>query len=876
MIASSCELNSAISAGCVHRLIELQAFRKPEAIAVECEGRVLTFRELNSYSDHFARILCNYGVGREVRVGICVERSVEMVAALLGILKAGAAYVPIDPSHGSSRIEHIVAESQFGALVTQESLAAALPECAAPVVLVDDLTTNPSAQAAGPFVTCSRPSDLAYMIFTSGSTGKPKGVQIEHRSLTNLLQSMERMPGFLPSDTLLAVTTLAFDIAGLEIYLPLLAGGRVVIASRATASDGRLLISLLERSGASVMQATPATWRLLFESGWRGDPKLKVLVGGDTLPLDLGKQLVSSCGQVWNMYGPTETTIWSAVYRVTGFEEKTIPIGWPIANTELHIRDAELRPVALGEDGELCISGIGLARGYFERPELTSEKFVDDPYCPGTHLYRTGDLARYGTGSNIHFLGRIDHQVKIQGFRIEPGEIEAALNAHPHVSQSVVVARENAHGDKSLIAYIVAEPNRTFTPAGLREYLSGKLPDYMVPAAFVGLDALPLTPNRKVDRNALPAPVASDFESNTPYLAARDEIEGKLVAIWEDVLNIRPIGIRTSFFDLGGKSIVAARMFTKIANAFGRELPLSILFRSPTIEQLATELRSNAVSEKHRNVVAIRAAGLRPPFFCVHGGLGSILFLYPLGSLLDSGQPYYGIESDGLDGADMRHKTVEGMAAHYLSEIRAIQPRGPYYIGGYCFGALVAFEMAQQLKQDGEEVALLANFNGQLRWNRVEPYPGHSPSRLERLLSAPGKVVWAAVSRRVAMRVYRALLAVGLRIPKSMRTMYVARMLLCAEQLYKPKRYIGTLVQFYGKRAGDECALLGWNGLAAAFETHVIGEGDVSSRRDILSEPLVNQLAVQVTQCLENAYSGNRVSGANHIQYGMPQHRRRE
>jgi amino acid adenylation domain-containing protein len=854
---------------CLHHLLEEQAQQTPNATAVEFEGRSLSYAELEARANQLAHLLRKHGVRRDVLVGVCLERSLEMVVALLGILKAGGAYVPLDPAYPSERIKYVLEDAHVKLLLTQESLLKSLPPNSAELICLDPAwrafinedTTSVKAEVL--------PENLAYVIYTSGSTGKPKGVQLEHRSVVNFLCAMRREPGMVANDVLVAVTTLSFDIAGLEMYLPLLVGARLVVASREATYDARLLKALLQKSGATVMQATPATWRLLFESGWPGDRKLKVLVGGEALSLELARELAANCGQVWNMYGPTETTIWSAVYRVTGQDEKLVPIGKPIANTTFHILDGQRQPVAVGDEGELHIGGEGLARGYFERPELTAEKFVSDPFrsSPGARMYRTGDLARYRPDGNVEFLGRLDHQVKIRGFRIELGEIESVLEQHPAVRQVVVVAREDTPGDKRLVAYVVPETERAVTPGGLRSHARKQLPDYMTPSAFVQLATLPLTPNGKVDRKALPAPKLTDFETDPNYVAPHDAVERKLAELWEEVLGIRPIGVATSFFDLGGRSILAARLFMKITREFGKDLPLATLFQAPTIEQLAKELRPQGRAD-YATLVAVQPEGSRPAFFCVHGGAGSTLFLHRLARAMGSDQPFYGLEPEGLDGKRFQRTTVEQMAAHYVAEMRKVQARGPYHIGGYCFGGVVAFEMAQQLRSSGEHAALVAMFSAPLRFHRlakpkndVQPVtlPNGNPTtqRISRLSRSPhlalrwrmrslGRVVRSGLH----MMTCRAFLGLGLKVPQSLRTMYVVRMINQAEQNYSPRQYPATLVLFRGRGLYEHDPHMGWDGLAATLETIEIGDGGLRSRRDIMNEPLVGLLAEQLGECL--------------------------
>ena len=856
---------------CLHQLLAETAQSCPESIAVECEGRSLTYAELHGRSNQLAHSLQKQGVGAESLVGLCVDRSVEMVVALLGILKAGGAYVPLDPWYPSDRIKFVLDDARVQVLLTQEKLLPSLPETSAKVVCLTADWQAFEHEDRGPVSSDVKPENLAYVIYTSGSTGRPKGVQLEHRSVVNFLCSMRHQPGMTGNDVLVAVTTLSFDIAGLELYLPLMTGARLIVASREATMDGRMLMQLMARSGVTAMQATPTTWRVLLESGWQGDQNLKVLVGGEALSADLARQLAQACGSVWNMYGPTETTIWSSIYNVQGKNDKLVPIGKPIANTTFYILDSQHEPVADGGEGELYIGGEGLARGYFERDELTAEKFVADPFSslPDARMYRTGDLARYKPDGNVEFLGRIDHQVKIRGFRIELGEIEAVLELHAGVHQAVVVAREVTPGDKRLVAYYVPGSQNTLPVGELRQHVSRQLPDYMTPSAYLRMAKFPLTPNGKVDRKALPAPGLQDFEARAEYVAPKNDTERKLVRLWEETLGMSPISVTANFFELGGRSVLAARLFTKILRTFGKELPLSTLFRSATVEQLAKELEPSHDKHEYSTLVSIQPNGTKPPFFCVHGGAGSTLFLHHLAGHLGSDQPFYGIEPEGMDGRRFQRPTVEEMAENYLAAVRKLQPHGPYSLGGYCFGGLVAFEMARILEQRGERVDLLALFSAALRFNhQVAPATSAlavRPSlaaRLGRALRSPFKtalnlcraIYWRAVPelRRIS---YAVLFRLGLRIPPDMRTMYVTETLGNAEKLYRPKPYSGTVALFYGLGTLDFGPNLGWDGLAAEFQHHVIGDGILDSRRDIMNEPLAGITAKELATYL-NSNSG--------------------
>jgi amino acid adenylation domain-containing protein len=853
---------------CIHEVIAAQARRSPEKVAVLFGNASLTYAELDARSNQLAHLLRKNGVQPEVLVGLCVERSLEMIVALVGILKAGGAYVPLDPSYPSDRIKYVLDDARVNVLITQESLRPGLPPLSAHVICLDNTWATLENESREPVASGASPANCAYVIYTSGSTGKPKGVQLEHRSVVNFLYSMRREPGMDSEDVLVAVTTLSFDIAGLEMYLPLMTGARLVIANRDATYDGRLLTELLKKSCATVMQATPATWRLLLESGWNGNSRLKVLVGGEALSPELARDLVLRCDSVWNMYGPTETTIWSAVYKVDGRDERLVPIGHPIANTSFYILNSEHEPVAIGAEGELYIGGEGLARGYFERDTLTAEKFVADPFSavPGARMYRTGDLARYRANGDVEFLGRIDQQVKIRGFRIELGEIEAVLEQYPGLRHAVVVAREDSAGSKHLVAYAVPDPNAVFLASDLRKHLAKQLPDYMMPAAFVQLAALPLTPNGKVDRKALPSPKATDYGTGQEFVAPRDEVERRLAALWEEVLGVRPIGANANFFDLGGRSILAARLFMKISREFGKDLPLAALFTAPTVEQLANQLRPHATSAAYSTLVPIRTSGRKPPFFCVHGGEGNTLFLHRLAREMGAEQPFYGLEPEGLDGRAFSRNTVQLMAAHYVAEMRKVQPQGPYHIGGYCFGGIVAFEMAQQLGAQNQRVGLLALFSAPLRFNRQKPGPrieddaveGDQLTRAICLLDSPGQALgWRlrSFSRKTKFRgqmlAVRTGLALGARVPQSLRTIYIATTLNQIERRYAPVSYPGELVLFRGRGMYDDDPCMGWDGLAAQVEVREIGDVGLRTRRDIMNEPLVGLLAQDVASCLE-------------------------
>jgi amino acid adenylation domain-containing protein len=598
---------------------EAQSARAPGRTAVKDGSTVLSYKELDTRANRVAQALRARGVGRGQRVGLCVERGADMLAAVLGILKAGAAYVPLDPSFPAERLRFMAEDAQLALLVSTSALTAPFGVARERQVLLDadagSIASQPDQRPSPDAALEARPEDPAYVIYTSGSTGKPKGVVVPHRAVVNFLASMAREPGLSADDVLVAVTTLSFDIAVLELQLPLTLGATVVIASREEAVDGQALGALLERHRASVMQATPVTWRLLIEAGWKGGKDFKALVGGEALPRDLAEQLLARGVELWNLYGPTETTVWSTCARITDTSHG-ISIGKPIANTRVYILDAHNNPCPIGIPGELCIGGDGVTLGYWRRPELTAERFIPDPFSatPGATLYRTGDRARWRTDGTLEHLGRLDFQVKLRGYRIELGEIEVALARHPAIREAVVMVREDVPGDPRLVAYLVAENPSAELADQLRAQLRAGLPEYMVPSAFVTLEALPLTANGKIDRKALPAPECSAM-LQIDYVAPRTPTEEILVGIWAEVLGLDRVGIEQNFFELGGHSLLAMQVVSRVRQALSVELPLRELFAAPTISGLAARterLRAESQMEAKIDETPLKASSGQP------------------------------------------------------------------------------------------------------------------------------------------------------------------------------------------------------------------------------------------------------------------------
>ena len=696
----------------LHELIEEQVERTPDAVAVVFENRQLSYRQLNDRANNLACHLLDLGVGPNVLVGICVERSLEMMVGLLGILKAGGAYVPLDPAFPADRLAFMLGDFQPRVLVSQKTVEAKLPPHQAQVVWLDALRAELQSVENAPMRSGGRATDLAYVLYTSGSTGKPKGVQISNRALVNFLSAMQREPGLLPDDTLLAVTTLSFDIAGLELFLPLISGARVVIASSDATADGARLATLMKDHGVTMMQATPATWRLLLEAGWTGSPALKILCGGEAWPPTLALQLLPRCKSLWNMYGPTETTIWSAVARVE--PDQPILIGPPIANTTFYVLDAHRQLVPMGVPGELYIGGDGLSDGYLNRPDLTCERFVSDPFSDRSRarLYQTGDVVRRLSNGMIEFLHRNDQQVKIRGFRIELGDVEAAIREHLGIAQCTVVAQSDAHGCKRLAAYVVTSATSSaVTTSELRSFLRQKLPEYMIPVVFETLDSFPLTPNGKIDRRALATLQSSHSTLESSAGVSTTTLELHLQKIWERVLNVGTIGLQDSFFDLGGHSLLALRLINEINKSLNVSLTTQIFFLNPTIERIGRVLLDGNYTKPGAHLIPLRQG--RSPGAIVF--LDASMAVCRLAEDLDAGPALFAtkvpLSPETYRAALVNDRSLlpslEDFAAAHVSLIRELHPSGRCILAGNSFNGFLTFEVAHQLRRAGTDVEML-------------------------------------------------------------------------------------------------------------------------------------------------------------------------
>ncbi|MGH8902423.1 MAG: amino acid adenylation domain-containing protein [Egibacteraceae bacterium] len=692
-------------------LFEAQVARTPDAAAVVSADTTLTYAQLNAQANRLARVLIARGVGPEQIVALALPRSPELIVSVLAVAKTGGAYLPIDPDYPAGRIGLMLDDARPALLLTDTQTVGCLPDdVATPGLVVDDpdtvemlggcADTDPADADRTGRLLAEHP---VYVIYTSGSTGQPKGVVVCHAGLGNFLAAMRDRFLLLPEDRLLAVTTVAFDIAALEMFVPLLCGARAVIAPKEAVQEPSAVLELITETGVTIMQATPSLWQLLVTHDPDGLRGLRMLVGGEALPGGLADVMREVAAEVTNLYGPTETTIWSTAASLCG-KAGTPPIGRPIANTRVYVLDAGLGPTPPGVAGELYVAGAGLARGYLHRPGLTAGRFVADPYGPpGTRMYRTGDLVRWNTDGDLEFVDRADDQVKVRGFRVELGEIEAVLVAHPDVAQAAVIARQDRPGDTQLVAYVVPAADTAFQPDVLRDHLRHHLPDYMVPAALVLLDRLPLTPNGKLDRQALP-----DLGSGGTGRAPRTPQEQLLADLFAEVLGLARVGVDDSFFDLGGHSLLATILIARVRATLGVELGLRALFETPTVAGLAACLDVDDPKDAFEVMLPLRSKGRHSPLFCIHPGAGISWSYCGLMKHLGPDYPIYAVQACSLARPEPRPACIGQMAADYADQIRKVQPGGPYCLLGWSFGGIVAHAVATELQQRGEQITLLA------------------------------------------------------------------------------------------------------------------------------------------------------------------------
>jgi amino acid adenylation domain-containing protein len=696
---------------CVHELVIRRVEQTPDALAIVSESQRFTYRQLHERSDAIARQLQALGAGPGRPVAVCMERTAELPVALLAVFKAGSCYVPLVPQESRQRLVTILEECRPVALIVDRSFSALRGGDTIPLVYLDDIPESSAVldyRASG-----LTPDHHAYMIYTSGTTGKPKGVMIPHRALASFLHAAMREPGFTSFDRLLAIAPISFDIATMEMFLPLVAGGTLVVGDRFIAADPLRLAAAFKRFEITFQEASPVTWRLLVSSGWEGKHDLRVITGGEALPRDLANQLQCLVAELWNGYGPTETTIWSGALRIQT-EEGVVPVGPPIANTTFYVLDETGRLLPPGVPGELYIGGVGVAAGYLDRPQLTMQRFLPDPFVPApdSRMFRTGDLVRLINGNEFEFFGRLDHQVKLRGYRIELGEIESVLRTFPGIADAVAALCESGPGEPYLIAYVTVKQEQPDLRQ-VRDGLAQLLPSYMVPNRFVVMEAMPRTSHGKIDRKALPtSETAAAFSAyhQPEAVTPRTESEEKLLAIFRDVLNNNEFGVTDSFFDYGGYSLLTVNLFTRINRALDLSLPISLIFDAPTVRALAEIIdRDQSLSM----IVPIRPRGTSAPLFVIH----SYLLYGVLPWIVEQDRPIYGVR-ELLDVPEPQ--TVVERAATYVKEILKVCPESPVSLVGWCAAASLTVEIARQLHALGHKVGLVALFDAER--------PGYRPA----------------------------------------------------------------------------------------------------------------------------------------------------
>jgi aspartate racemase len=840
---------------CLHRLVEGQADRSPDAVAIEHDGVRLSYSELNGRANQLARYLIKTGTTPHSRVGVCFPPSPDFVIASLAILKANCTCVPLDPKYPADRLAYMVEDAGIGLVLTKPGTAPAFLSKVATIGLPDvedDLLHESPANLDQE----TSPSDIAYLIYTSGSTGKPRGVLLSHAGLANYNLAAAAYYRFDNRDRVLQFCALSFDAALEEIFATLASGATLVLRSDNMPLDVPGFLTWVSRRKITILDLPTAYWHeWTSQFGELADPipsciRLVIVGGEKALGSALATWRKAQRAVRWvNTYGPTEASIAVTRYdpdEETGSTPENVPIGRPIENCAVYVLDAERKQVSLGVVGELYLGGVCVAQGYLNRPELTAEKFIQDPFSSSAdaRLYRTGDMARVLDNGLIEYLGRQDDQVKVRGFRVELGEIENVLAQHDLVSECAVVAIDDPTQGKTLVAYCSPAGDKMPDASDLRSFVAGKLPQYMLPSAFAVLAALPKTPNGKIDRRnlaQLEPPV--QVSGNSIDLPAT-QLQTQLKKVWEETLGRKPIGIRDNFFELGGHSLLAARLMQKLSRILGKTVPLALLFEAPTIEKLADLLERNEWAQQWSCLVPIQPGGSRPPFFCVHGVGGNVVGFRELARLMSPQYPFYGFQAQGLDGTRSPFAQIEDMAAHYIREMRGVQPEGPFFLGGYSFGGLVAYEMARQLYEGGEEVGLLA---------LLDTYPGEletvatsiwkillEPKRL-RMLSDVPQTAKKSVQRRVK----------GLFLSKTLKDVLQANHGAAAQ--YELKPYEGKTTLFRAEqsslRAFDD-PHAAWNVLAVGGLKIVEISGD---HGDILTVPQVDQLAKSLKIAIDQA-----------------------
>jgi len=837
------------------RLFEEQVDRNPDSIALLYKDRALSYPELNRQVNQLAHYLIGQGVGPGSRVGVCLARSPEVIISFLAILKAGGAYVPLDPAYPTERLSFMAEASDMTLLITRGADGQRIRAEKSNSIFLDSLEAELAGQRQENPALQTEPDQVAYIMFTSGSTGQPKAVPVTHRGVVRLVKNPDF--DFLnPEQVFLQLSAVAFDFSTFEIYGALLNGARLAIID-ADLPSLEQIGETIRRHQVTTLCAGPELLTLFVKERTKDLFSVQqVLSGGDVLPPSLVNSLQQAGCRALNLYGPTENTVCTTMFEAPeGWPaDAVVPIGRPIANDFVYILDQHEQPVPIGIPGELYAAGDGLATGYLNKPELTAEKFIPNPFpqAPGDRLYKTGDIVKWLPDGTIAFLGRRDNQVKVRGCRIELGEIETVLGTHPDVIQVQVGVHKTGNEGKTIVAYVVTQGSRTCEPGQLRDYLRAKLPEYMLPAAFVFLAQMPLTPVGKIDKAALPAPQFLGQDNARQFAAPRTEQERAMAELWERILDRRPIGIQDGFFDLGGHSLLGMRLMADIEKTFGQRLPVSLLFTADTVEKLCRKLFAPKASFSSR-LVPIQVKGANPPLFCVHAIDGEVISYRNLAMYLGDEQPIYGLVYDFQAVNPAEDLSIEGLAARYIREIQAVNPHGPYYLTGHSLGGIIAYEMAQQLWQSGYAV----NFLALIDTSNPDRYKSGTTPVTVKFVHRVGKFFAKSAQDRktyLINRLRKAWSLIGPERSVTLRKRNIKKELKKAHNQYSPEPYPGRLTLFRAldreKTALSLDRALGWEGLTAGGIT--VYESP-STHGEIINRRNIGHLADNLIECLKEA-----------------------
>jgi len=861
----------------LHGLFEEQVLKTPNNQAVVFEDQALDYQTLNHKANQLAHYLRDQGVIQGELIGISIQRNFEMIIGVLAILKLGAAYVPIDPDYPYKRIDYLLDNAQARILLTQAGLLKHLANNdEIKVVCIDSEQTILENYPGDNLALSVTNTELAYIIYTSGSTGNPKGVIIDHRGAVNTLHTMNRRFNISDTDRIFAIASLSFDLSVYDIFGTLAAGACIVLPQAKTTPAPDYWAQVMREQQVTLWNSAPPLMQLLADyataQGLHGQSVLPeslrfVWLSGDWIPVKLANQLKTLLPkvQVISLGGATEASIWSICYPIDEVPEhwSSIPYGHPLDNQTFHVLNEVLEPCPIGITGSLYIGGIGLAKGYWRSPEKTNRSFIKHPRT-GELLYHTGDMGCYMVDGNIEFQGREDFQVKVRGFRIELGEIETVLRALPSVKESIVTVWENIPGNQQLVAYLTIKEKYTLVSANeIKQYLREHLPEYMIPAHFITLESLPVTVNGKLDRDALPTPKCTGHLTTKEIVAPRTTLELELLRIWETVLKVHPIGVNDNFFELGGHSLLAANLISRIEREMGRKIPITLLFQESTITQQAAFLQKSDPASNWSTLVPLKPNGSKPPFFCVHPGGGTVIWYRHLAHCFSQEQPFYGLESQGLEEGQEPFEQVEQMATHYIQVIQTVQPEGPYLIGGWCFGGAVAFEMAQQLRTQGQEVAFLGMIDTPVTFELLDEHKNdvsffvrllkrnvpHLPDYQKQIQHFDEE---EQLKQLIEQTKLVEQLPADFELQQAKRMMNVFRGHLIAASTYQPQLYPGktTFLQASEGDAAQGDETLGWHFVTKHnMELYWMPGNHIS----MVMEPNVQQLAEKLEQCFAQA-----------------------